>query len=103
MTNKNKTAIAPTYIIIKIKPKNSTFKRNKMAAALQKVKIKKRTDSIEVFERETNAPLPKSNEHKNKCRYFIKKINFFRDNVTRTHDFLFPKQTRYQLRYIPMD
>jgi hypothetical protein len=64
MTNKNKTAIAPTYMIIKIKPKNSTLKRNKIAAALQKVKIRKRTDSIEVLEKETNTPLPTSRKHK---------------------------------------
>ena len=25
----------------------------------------------------------------------------FRNGVTRTHDFPFPKRTRYQLRYIP--
>ena len=26
----------------------------------------------------------------------------FRNNVIRTHDFLFPKQARYQLRYISL-
>jgi hypothetical protein len=32
-TNKNNTAIAPTYIIINANPKNSTLKMNKIIAA----------------------------------------------------------------------
>tara|TARA_B110000093_G_scaffold117047_1_gene125349 strand:+ start:3532 stop:3852 length:321 start_codon:yes stop_codon:yes gene_type:complete len=43
-TNKNNTAIAPTYTIIKIKPKNSALNKNKIPEALQKAAIKKRTE-----------------------------------------------------------
>lgn len=39
-TNKKRTAIAPTYTIIKINPKNSTFNKNKSAAAVINNRIK---------------------------------------------------------------
>ena len=71
ITNKNNTAIAPTYIIIKVKPKNSALKRNNIAAALQNVKIKKRTDSIGLIEEETKTPLPNNKKHKKACNTLI--------------------------------
>ena len=43
-TNKKRIAIAPTYIIIKIRPKNSTLNINKIAAAFAKADIKYKTE-----------------------------------------------------------
>lgn len=65
-TNKNKTATAPTYIITKITPKNSTLKKNKTAAALQKVKIKKITELIGLVAKATNKPHKHNKIHKKK-------------------------------------
>jgi hypothetical protein len=42
--NKNKTAIAPTYIIIKIIPKKSISNNNNNIAALIKTQIKNKTE-----------------------------------------------------------
>jgi hypothetical protein len=53
---------------MKTKPKNSALKRNKIAAALQNAKIKKRTDSIEFIENATNKPLLINKQQKNKCK-----------------------------------
>ena len=38
--NKNKTATAPTQIIIKINPKNSRLKKKEINAVIQKVKMR---------------------------------------------------------------
>lgn len=52
-TNKNKTAIAPTYIIMNIKPKNSTLKRKRIIDELKKVNIKKRTECTGFSDKKT--------------------------------------------------
>ena len=70
-TNKNNTAIAPTYIIIKIRPKNSAFKINKIADALQKAKIKNKTEWIGFIEIKTNKLLKSNKKVKKKCKSFI--------------------------------
>lgn len=85
ITNKKRTAIAPTYIIIKIKPKNSTLNINKIAAALQNVKIKKITDCTGFFEKATENPEFNKIKQKSECKksikikyqvmFFIKKTN----------------------------
>jgi hypothetical protein len=66
ITNKNKTAIAPTYTMIKVNPKKSTPNRKRITAALKKVKIRKSIDSIELTEDETTAPQETSKKHNNK-------------------------------------
>ena len=43
-TNKNKTAIAPTYTIIKTNAKNSSLNIRRIKEALQNVKIKNKTE-----------------------------------------------------------
>jgi hypothetical protein len=48
ITNKNNIAIAPTYIIIKAKPKKSIFIRKRIKPLLMKVKISKRTECIKL-------------------------------------------------------
>ena len=66
ITNKNKTAIAPTYTMIKVNPRKSTQKRKRITAVLKKVKIKKSIDSIELTEDDTTAPQETSKKHNNK-------------------------------------
>ena len=53
ITNKNKTAMAPTYTIMSVNPKNSEENRKKTTAALQKLNIKKSTEFIGVEENPT--------------------------------------------------
>ena len=53
-TNKNNTAIAPTYIIINSKPKKSAPKIKQIAAAFRKVRTKKRIEWTEFSDRNTN-------------------------------------------------
>ena len=50
ITNKNKTAIAPTYIIKKSKAKNSHSNKNSNPDAEIKLKTKKSTEWIELFD-----------------------------------------------------
>ena len=52
-TNKKRTAIAPTYTIIKIRPKNSDPIEIKSAAAPQKVKIRYTIECTGFFEKIT--------------------------------------------------
>ena len=59
-----------------------------------------------VLERHQHRKVSCKNTQKNFCMLMSIKINFYsieidRNNEIRTHDFLLPKQTRYQLRYIP--
>tara|TARA_B100001250_G_scaffold400199_1_gene410471 strand:- start:493 stop:705 length:213 start_codon:yes stop_codon:yes gene_type:complete len=52
-TNKNRTAIAPTYTIKKISAKKSKFSNRSNPAELQKTRIKKSTEYTGFFARMT--------------------------------------------------
>jgi hypothetical protein len=56
-TNKNKTATAPTYTITKIKAKNSNLNKSNITDALQKIKIKNRTEWTGFSDVRTNKEL----------------------------------------------
>lgn len=58
--------------MIKINPKNSALNINNIAAALQNVKIKNKTDSIGLVEKETKNPHNSIIKHKNLCKKSIK-------------------------------
>lgn len=90
--------------MIKIKPKNSTLNRNNTTAAKQKVKISDITESIGFVEKATKKLQANKKVHNKKCKIsiFTKKLFWYRNDMTRTHDLLLPKQTRYQLRYTPV-
>jgi hypothetical protein len=66
-TNKNRTAIAPTYIIKNIKGRYSTSRRKRMQEISQKHRIKKRIEKIGFLERTTIALeiIPKTLNKKN--------------------------------------
>jgi hypothetical protein len=66
-TNKNKTAIAPTYIIKNIKGRYSTSKRKRIHEISQKHRIKKRIEKIGFLERTTimDEIIPKTLNKKN--------------------------------------
>jgi len=53
ITKRKRTAIAPTYIIIKSTPKKSILNINKIEAAVQNVKIRNKTECIEFEEKKT--------------------------------------------------
>lgn len=71
-TNKKSTAIAPTYIIIKVKAKKSTLNKNKIAEELQKVNIRNKTECTGLSETKTNKPLNTKKNVRNKCNVCIK-------------------------------
>ena len=54
ITNKNNTAIAPTYIITINKPKKSAPKIKQIAAAFKNVNTKKRIECTEFSDKNTN-------------------------------------------------
>ena len=54
--NRNKTAIAPTYIITKVTPKNSELNTNKMIPDIQNIKIKEIIDSTGLPDNTTKSP-----------------------------------------------
>lgn len=70
-TNKNRTAIAPTYIIIKNRAKNSTLNMNKIKQALQKVKIRNKTEWTTLSENITKTPVSKKRKVNNRCTFCI--------------------------------
>jgi hypothetical protein len=72
ITNKNNTAIAPTYTITKVKPRNSAQNKNNNMAAFKKVKIKNMIDSIEFKDKQTANPQRINKKQINKCNIFIK-------------------------------
>ena len=53
ITNKKRTATAPTYITKKINGRYSTSKSNKIDDIMQKDRIKNRTEKIGFFEKTT--------------------------------------------------
>lgn len=60
-------------MIINIIPKKSKLKRNRIIPAIQKAKIKNKTDSIGLVENTTNRPQENNNMHNNKCKFVINK------------------------------
>ena len=65
--NKNKIAIAPTYITMKIKPKKSTLNKTRIQAAQQNANIKNIIECIAFTDKNTKDPQSKSVETKAKC------------------------------------
>jgi len=65
--NKNKIAIAPTYITIKIKPKKSILNNIRIQAAQQKASIKKIIECIAFIDKKTKDPHSKRIESRKKC------------------------------------
>ena len=99
-TNKNKTAIAPTYTMINIKDKNSAPRSKSKLATLQKTKIKKRTECTALDKLITIKAANNVKQEKRKNKKISKFIlRFFAKKRTRTFNFNLGKVTLYHLSY----
>ena len=68
-TKRKSTAIAPTYMMIKIRARKSTLNKKSMADELQKVNIKNNTEWTGLSETKTNKPLNTKKKIKNNVRF----------------------------------
>ena len=84
-------------------PKKSTWNKNNIQVAVQNVRIKNKTECIGLFDINTKKLQTRRKQINNKCKISIKIFltYYIRNERIRTYDLLFPKQTRYLLRYIP--
>jgi hypothetical protein len=80
-TNRNKTAIAPTYTTRNVIGKNSKFNKNNKDETLQKVKIRNKTEKtgfLEAITKIADSRAKLENRQKNAKNRVILKIYAFR-------------------------
>ena len=79
--------------MIKTNPRKSTENKNKMHAAVQKVKIKNKTECIGFADKKTKKPQKQNTNNKKKCKANIEISKFLKIRTKKTTNFILASKT----------